>query len=643
MIRHCDRRAHTHRSPVCFPGILVEPRLSIHARRKFPAAACVSLLVLLAAALAAGQTVPGFEPGPVYNSGGLGNNFLAYADVNGDGIPDLVVDNFCSGSGNGYCDPYNVWLEGAIGVLLGNSDGTFQPPVVFSSGIYENSSLAVGDISGDGKPDLAVVSLWDGAVSVLLGNGDGTFQAPLVVYNVATSPTSIIIGDVNLDGRADLVIAGGGGVTVLLGNGNGTFQTPVFYSSGGSAYSAVRADVNGDGKPDLVVANECSNNTCGDWPAEGSVAILLGNGDGTFQPAVTYDSGGDGAESVAVADLSADGKPDVVAVNYCVNNCAAGSVGVLRGNGDGTFHPVVAYPSFARNQAVAVVDVNGDNIPDVVVANGLPNAAGAYTPGTASVLAGRGDGTFQPAALYTFSFAACGWTLDFRGFLTVANINNKEGQPDLLVGDGCTGVHVLLNMGGAYNPTTTTLASNADPQGPNQTVSYTATVTNQNGGSVTGSIAFQPFGGSPPAVIPLRNNQAVYTASYKKPGRVFLSAIYSGDANNAASTSSGITEFIQHLPTPSKTVLTTSGSPSLVGQPLTFTATVTWNNGTIPNGTLVTFYDSKTEIGTRTTTGGIAAFTTSTLMAKKHTIIAIYAGDATFTKSKGTLTQVVEP
>jgi len=122
----------------------------------------------------------------------------------------------------------------------------------------------------------------------------------------------------------------------------------VTYDSGGyDAYSVVVADVNGDGKSDLVVANEC-NNVYG--CPNGSVGVLLGNGDGTFQTAVPYDSGGSTSRSVAVGDVNGDGKPDLVVANQCVisSNCMNGLVGVLLGNGDGTFQAAVTYGSGLR-------------------------------------------------------------------------------------------------------------------------------------------------------------------------------------------------------------------------------------------------------------------------------------------------------
>ncbi len=107
-------------------------------------------------------------------------------------------------------------------------------------------------------------------------------------------------------------------VSVLLGNGDGTFQTAVSYNSGGeSATSIAVADVNGDGNPDLLVANECDSS--GNCLNGGVVSVLLGNGDGTFQAAVSYNSGGYEAYSIAVADVNGDGYPDLLVANDCAS------------------------------------------------------------------------------------------------------------------------------------------------------------------------------------------------------------------------------------------------------------------------------------------------------------------------------------
>jgi FG-GAP-like repeat len=223
---------------------------------------------------------------------------------------------------------------------------------------------------------------------------------------------SIAIADVNGDGKPDLVVAvadflntgATGLVAVLLGNGDGTFQTATTYASGGAfAASVAVADVNGDGKPDVVVANcapavygYCWNNTSG-------VGVLLGNGDGTFQSVVTYDSA-DGADSVAVADVNGDGKPDLV-----IADSVGANVGVLLGNGDGTFRSAVNYGAGGYNAgAVVIADVNRDGKVDLVVAN--------YGSNTVGVLLGKGDGTFQPA----LSYASGGYAADS---VAVADVN----------------------------------------------------------------------------------------------------------------------------------------------------------------------------------------------------------------------------
>jgi Bacterial Ig-like domain (group 3) len=141
--------------------------------------------------------------------------------------------------------------------------------------------------------------------------------------------------------------------------------------------------------------------------------------------------------------------------------------------------------------------------------------------------------------------------------------------------------------------------------------------------------------------VTLANGVASYNTKYKTTGTHRITATYSGELHIAAgSTSATLKEYVGLAPT--TTTLTTSGSPSHVGQPVTFTAAVKWTYGTVPDGELVTFFDGTTTIGTGTTATGVATFTTSSLTVKTHTIKAIYAGDAKFKPSSGTVMQVVE-
>ena len=194
--------------------------------------------------------------------------------------------------------------------------------------------------------------------------------------------------------------------------------------------------------------------------------------------------------------------------------------------------------------------------------------------------------------------------------IIIADLNG-DGLPDLVVGnlqlyiggplDGIVGV--LLNNSGPHSPTTTTLVSSLNPAPMRACRLHGHSDQSRRRGP--GSVTFQD-GGSTIATVPLANNRAACTATYTKGGYRKIAAIYSGDFRNLGSTSATLREYIKAIT--SKTVVNTSGSPSFAGQPVTFTATVTSNSGTIPDGDLVTFYDFSTAIGTRATTGGVATF-----------------------------------
>jgi len=301
--------------------------------------------------------------------------FMAAADLNGDGKLDLV------GNPSG---------QNAISVRLGNGDGTFQSEVDYPTGCSPNNSLVVRDFNEDGKLDVAVACT--GVVSVLLGNGDGTFQpyiqSPIDPGGVATG---LDAGDFNGDGKLDLVVGyqdlAGNDVSVLLGNGDGTFQAPVDYATGNEPNGVTVADLNQDGNLDIVAANFAVF-------AGNTVSVLLGNGDGTFQPQVEYTTSS-GALNVIAADFNGDGKLDLAVVCACgnTNNCGnPDEVSILLGNGDGTFQSRVDYPVTNFPVTLSSGDFYGDGKLDLLVAD--------LNTAQVSLLHGNGDGTFGPAVLY---------------------------------------------------------------------------------------------------------------------------------------------------------------------------------------------------------------------------------------------------
>jgi len=295
--------------------------------------------------------------------------------------------------------------------------GTFAGKADYTTGSGP-SSVAIGDLNGDGKADLAVANGGGTSVSVFLNNGNGTF-AGKVDYTTGSNPNSVAIGDLNGDGRADLAVAnqngGSNSVSVLLNNGNGTFAGKVDYTTGSNPYSVAIGDLNGDGRPDLAVANYSST----------SVSVFLNNGNGTFAGKVDYTAGSN-PESVAIGDLNGDGRPDLA-----VANGGSTSVSVFLNKGNGTFAPKVDYTTGSNPISVAIGDLNGDGRPDLAVAN--------YSSTSVSVFLNNGNGTFAGKVDYTAGS---------NPYLVAIGDLNGDGKADLAVANwNSTSVSVFLNNG----------------------------------------------------------------------------------------------------------------------------------------------------------------------------------------------------
>jgi hypothetical protein len=306
-------------------------------------------------------------------------------------------------------------------------------------------SLAVADLNGDGKLDLATANPNPSTVSVLLNRGDGTFQVK-GQYETGLDPLFVRVGDLDRDGKPDLVTANGYGyLSVLPGRGDGSFDSDsrVDYRTGGGSLAI--DDLNGDGWPDLVTTNPEDEET------PGTVAVLLNRGDGTFLPHVDYRAGLT-PDFVATADLNRDGKPDLTVANY-----DGDTVSVSLNRGDGTFEARRSYGTGTSSgpgpESVAVADLNGDGAPDLV-------SVQYYSY---SVFLNKGDGTFQPKHRYRadgyHSVAIGDLNGDDSPDIAVTNPTNAGSlvEVDFNSGNGHFGIRNWLEYG-TKNPVAVAIA-----------------------------------------------------------------------------------------------------------------------------------------------------------------------------------------
>lgn len=338
-------------------------------------------------------------PTPAYNMPAA----MVAADFNGNNRLDLAV-------------PLST---GEVSILLAQPGGTFAAAVLYPTGFYNPMAIAARDLTGDGRIDLVVVG--GGGMSVLRGNGDGTFfTVPTTsVYNML----DVALADLTGDGVVDAVVVAmyGSGLWIYKGDGTGGFTPGMYLPStiGGGAYGnpgggqIVVADLYGNGVNDIAGVTATG------------LEVIPGNGDGTFGPATSYTAPvptlyGGGFRSIVAGDLTGDGALDIVAVSPWDNQ-----IYVWLGNGAGKFtfsHSTFAgyAPAFA-----AIRDMTGDGRNDIVVAN---------SPDSVGVLLGNGDGTFQPAlpvAVLPWPYAY-GYVGSGAQALAVGDFSG-DGRPDVAV------------------------------------------------------------------------------------------------------------------------------------------------------------------------------------------------------------------
>lgn len=515
---------------------------------------------------------------------------IAVADLNGDLKQDLVVSS-----------------SDEIAVLLGNGDGTFQPALIVTG---VGGGIAKGDFNGDGRTDLALADGYRSRIGILLGNGNGTFQAP-TLFSVANHDL-VVVSDVNRDGRADLLTMVPWSFQVRLGNGDGTFQAAVTYSTCYTFEMAV-GDLNGDGNPDVAVACESS----------AGIDTRLGNGDGTFAAApqnLLFSP----VYSVAVGDLNGDGKADLVA--------SASAYPALRswlGNGDGTFQTRWGQINHTYGSELNLEDYNGDGFLDAM----------KFSP--ASLHYGSGDGTFELARTL---FSGYG-----QNTFVVGEFNGDFRADLAFVSPNSTGVpyRAVVALGGAVPDLTLTMtAGNGLTQGQ-AGASYVLSVRNVGEVATAGSVgvtATIPTGLTASAISGsgwtcvlgtltcTRTDSVNPEASFPEiritvnvaqglTGIVTATATVSasGDTNLANNLASNTT-FVRFAVT---TSLNSTPNPSVLGQAVTLTATVTAGTGT------VVFEDGIAVLGYAALVGNQATLFTTLAGSGVRSITARYLGDST--------------
>jgi len=564
---------------------------------------------------------------------------IASGNLNGSKIPALVVANYCGSD-------LACSTAGSVAVFLADDKGVYRLSSTYTVGAGP-VSVALADLKGDRNLDIVALNRLDKSASVMLGLGDGTFRMPMT-FSLAGAPVAIAVGDLNKDGKPDLAVledcgsakcSQAGSVEILMGAGDGSFQSVLSYPVGYSPASVAVGDINGDKNLDLVVANRCGNDASCQSP--GTASVLLGDGTGKFTPGTDI-ALGNSPSSIALGNLTGS-RLDLV-----ISRSTDNTVAVLHGNGDGTFRAAVPYPVGNNPGVLVVADFNGDGKADVAVAN--------VNDSTVSVLFGKGDGTLQPATALAVgsgptSLTAVGRINTRHASLATTNGNGGSSSPG-------TEFTLLPNLQSDPPLASFVLVPSPTPaSNVNDSVLLTATLTGVSPNPApSGTVTFDSGGtalsdctgvsitqGISPSLI----STATCTTQMLTAGSDSLTAVYSGDTiydTGVGETSPAVTQTVSAL---AATLGLSSPGASTFNVSVTFTAQLSGVALTpvVPSGT-VAFTANVTTITGCGTVGvnasGTATCSTSSLVAPSDPITATYSGDINFTVAAvATMTQTV--
>ena len=606
---------------------------------------------------------------------GSGPAAITLADVNGDKNLDIIAVNR---------------LDKTVSVLLGAGDGTFRQPATFPLAATP-IAFSIGDLNNDGKADLAVLEdcgaeacSQTGSVEVLAGTGAGAFQS-LMTYAVGYLPSSIAIGDINGDKKPDIVVANrcganvtcqsSGTATVLLGDGTGKFTLGTALALGKSPSAIALGNLASSGT-DLIISRSTDN----------TVAVMHGNGDGTFEAAVPY-AVGKQPGSLVVADFNGDGKADVAVTNF-----ADSTVSVLYGRGDSTLQPATTLPVGAGPVAMTAIGGASGGRASLATANGntgaptlgteftaMPAFSGTTDFSTFTLTSGTNPSSVNQADVLTASittptataptanvvFSASGTALSDCGGASGVSVTGSgttytatctsstlpastgETLTAEFLGDGTytdqTNTNTVTQVVGQLTPTVTLAGPVPNTSTVNGSVTFTAQlgtvalVPTQPTGTVNFTVGTPPVsitGCSAQQVSPV--GQASCTTSTLNAGTDIIGAVYSGDTNFATATAPTTAQIVSQL-SPTLTISPTTAANLNTAVTLTATVGGVTMTPTGPTGT-VTFSTGGNAITCSSpTTGavnpstGVATCTTSSLPAGTDAITASYSGDSNYT------------